>query len=260
MTQDPFQPPNNVATNTPSLPNICGTLVMYLKTALENPSVPRYRRIAIENSHFKTTLGCLLAEIGPYGAGGCNVSLCDEFMASVGFARRGAYYEWQWLANTHGQQNDSPELTSAPQYRYSTVHTSRQMEKNSSESMSGGSAGPGDNPSVGAQNSTALTDLLDRIPDDFVADAVVRECLKLLIDLKNSGNFELMTMSPMMDPAAHLPKPTPCPFPTNLSVDESLLVPGSGSVNPNTVDPLVTVQSSGPITSPISFSEVCATH
>lgn len=181
------------SSNSIRLTEICGTLLMYLKTALENPNVPRYRRIAIENNHFKTTLGILLSEIGAYGQNGSIVSLCDEYMASIGFVRRGAYYEWLWM-RLQKQQNDAPELTtSAPQYRFSSGYTSRHTGKSSLDANQSQNNNNTNNiNNTGAQDGIN-SDLLDRIPDDFVADAIIRECLKLLNDLKNTGNLELMS-------------------------------------------------------------------
>ena len=122
----------------------CTSLHMYFKTALEHPTVPRYRRIAIENQRFKSSLVLLLNTSYTYPSdannnttsmsapsainananttsmsapsaindypnnSNNNWTVCDEIMACVGFYKqttKGLYYEWLWLEQTDRTNN-----------------------------------------------------------------------------------------------------------------------------------------------------------
>jgi hypothetical protein len=155
----------------------CGALIMYFKTALENPHTPRYRRIAIDNQNFRLSLGDALkapSSVFP------DESVCDELMKAVGFARRGVYYEWMWLGdNTHGAgawTNDTPELT-LPQTHNSHYFPSPSRRQSETTSR------------VAATRSTTVPsgqlNAID-IPSNDVAVAVVRECIQILTELRNN--------------------------------------------------------------------------
>ena len=62
----------------------CGTLLLYVGKLLEHPDVPRYRRLSVANASFKALVAPIAGHEGVLGA--------------VGFARRGAYFEWTWVS------------------------------------------------------------------------------------------------------------------------------------------------------------------
>ena len=198
---------------------LCKTLAMYLQTALDNPTVPRYRRISIENPNFKVAFGSIMRELvtpspllhqAETSGKAIQWSLCDELMASVGFLRRGNYYEWQWLALQGG--SDSPEVTGRlPQYRFGAGLASRPT---------------GDQQSTTNRNTEDERALLVPVPEDHIATAAVYACLALLNELKADPQASLAR--PLSDtelslpPAITTPVVREAPFPLPLHVSYPL--------------------------------------
>jgi len=60
----------------------CSTLIMYVSKLIEQPDVPRYRRVSVTNQTFKT----LVLPLHEH----------ERVLAAVGFVKRGAYFEWNW--------------------------------------------------------------------------------------------------------------------------------------------------------------------
>ena len=74
-------------------------LIMYIKMLLEQPDVPRYRKISVSNESFKT-------HVQP-------VEGHDKVLESVGFERRGLYYEWSWVTSASQPPASSSSSTTA---------------------------------------------------------------------------------------------------------------------------------------------------
>lgn len=79
--------------NEDAMKKCCGSLIMYIKMLVEQPDVPRYRRISVTNDSFKSSVQSVQGH--------------DKVLESVGFVRRGLYYEWTWAATGSGSDQDA---------------------------------------------------------------------------------------------------------------------------------------------------------
>lgn len=71
----------------------CGALVMYVTMLLEHPDTPRYRKIAVSNDSFKSNVQPVEGH--------------EKVLESIGFERRGLYYEWTWIQSPPSQAGAS---------------------------------------------------------------------------------------------------------------------------------------------------------
>lgn len=74
--------------NTEALQKCAGALAMYIRMLLEQPDIPRYRRISTSNDSFRTLVQAIEGH--------------DQLLESVGFAKRGLYFEWMWADGKGG--------------------------------------------------------------------------------------------------------------------------------------------------------------
>lgn len=80
-----------------ALQKCAGALAMYIRMLLEQPDVPRYRRISTTNDSFRTLVQVVEGH--------------EQLLASVGFAKRGLYFEWTWADGKGGASPDGAERT-----------------------------------------------------------------------------------------------------------------------------------------------------
>jgi hypothetical protein len=64
----------------------CSVLIMYFSMLLDQPDIPRYRKIAVNNDSFKSSVQTVEGH--------------DKLLESAGFERRGLYYEWTWFPSS----------------------------------------------------------------------------------------------------------------------------------------------------------------
>ena len=68
------------ASSSGSISGSIGALLMYIAKLVEQPTVPRYRRISVTNQTYKTLIAPLKGH--------------DEFLKAVGFSKKGTCFEW----------------------------------------------------------------------------------------------------------------------------------------------------------------------
>lgn len=71
----------------------CVALAMYVTMLLEHPDTPRYRKIATSNDSFKSNVQPVEGH--------------EKVLESIGFERRGLYYEWTWIQPPPSQAGTS---------------------------------------------------------------------------------------------------------------------------------------------------------
>lgn len=71
-------------------------LLLFIKNLMKQPTIPRYRRISINNANFKTILQPLVGH--------------HAVLTSIGFVLKGIYYEFEW--NLTASENSASSTTS----------------------------------------------------------------------------------------------------------------------------------------------------
>jgi hypothetical protein len=77
----------------------CGALLLYIGKVSDNPTVPRYRKIATSNASFKSLVMPMKGH--------------EKVLQSVGFKKQGAYFEWMWAPDSSTSSSTSTKGAAA---------------------------------------------------------------------------------------------------------------------------------------------------
>lgn len=90
LNQSAVEPSKEAKQGRTVLQRGCDALSMYISNVKNNPTVPRYRKISINNSSYKENLEPLAGHA--------------QFLQAVGFRKVGSYFEWTWRPSSPEQE------------------------------------------------------------------------------------------------------------------------------------------------------------